>query len=84
MMRLIGRSNKLGHLSSPDRQTDHQVIHLNIDRCFSDSLDAIKKHPILFAGASSIAVLLSAASGMLLIGSLYAGVFAMLLKALDV
>jgi hypothetical protein len=83
MMRLIGRSNRLGRLSSPDRQTDHQVIHLNVGRCFLDSLDAIKAHPALFAGASLISVLLAAASGMLLIGSLCAGLLVMFLKAME-
>ena len=83
MMKLIGRSNKVGHLSAPDRQTDRQMLCLDAGQCFADSFGALKKHPFLFAGASLITVLLGVASGMLLIGSLYAGLSVMLLKAME-
>ncbi|MFT5365145.1 MAG: serine phosphatase RsbU (regulator of sigma subunit) [Candidatus Latescibacterota bacterium] len=83
MMKLLGRSNKVGHLSSPDRKTDHQVIHLNINQCFADSTNALKQHPTLLLGTSLITLILSAVSGTLLIGSLYAGLLAILLKTLD-
>lgn len=83
MIKLIGRSNKVGHLSAPDRQTDRQTLCLDAGSCFADSFAALKKHPFLFAGASLVTVLLAAASGMLLVGSLYAGLSLMLLKAMD-
>ena len=83
MMKLLGRSNKVGHLSSPDRKTDQGVIHLDITQCFSDSLSVLTQHPILLVGASLLTVILSAASGLLLMGSLYAGLLIITLKAMD-
>ncbi|MBT4139651.1 MAG: serine/threonine-protein phosphatase [Candidatus Latescibacteria bacterium] len=83
MMKLLGRSNKVGHLSSPDRKTDQSVIHLDITQCFSDSLSVLTQHPILLVGASLLTVILSAASGLLLMGSLYAGLLIITLKAMD-
>ncbi|MDP6037942.1 MAG: SpoIIE family protein phosphatase, partial [Candidatus Latescibacteria bacterium] len=73
----------MGHLSAPDRQTDRQMLYLDAGLCFADSFAALKKHPFLFPGASLVTVLLGVASGTLLIGSLYAGLSLMLLKAMD-
>ena len=60
----------------------HKTPHLSIGGCLSDSFSVWANHlPVLFA-ASVAVVILSLGTGTLLMGSLYAGLFAMLLKGM--
>ena len=64
------------------RMMHHSKAELHIGRCFKDSLGVWIRHLVVLLFASSIAVVLSAATGTLLLGSLYAGLMMLLLNGM--
>ena len=59
-----------------------RYAELHIGRCFADSLRVCIRNLVVLFCASALTVLLSAATGTLLLGSLYAGLMVMILNAM--